>query len=377
VLPLLPRWASLAFETGLADLGTFGVVPRHVVPHVARHASATPPVIQWRDPGRPNYYAKELPAQTTYYDAVYLEGRVAGTSPITRLTLDNESLLNPALLRREKTTMFFGYNAALQEGQNCFVVETADKAGNQTTKEVVVTRELPKVQRRDARLKVAVIPLEKKGQSGLAETDYDEILLTALVTQDRFQLVERAQLAAILQEQKLGPLTSPETAVKIGRLAQAEGTLFGSVYAGKTRDNTTLFTVSVRFVDVESSAILLVKDVYDEEPDILAVKELMLGLASKVRESFPRVQGIVLKAEGKKVFVNLGSKEHLKERMKLLVFRCVGGERGQSARTADDCEADTEVLDEALVEEVSETRSRGLLRQGAASVKETDKVITK
>jgi hypothetical protein len=189
--------------------------------------------------------------------------------------------------------------------------------------------------------------------------------------------VERTKLQDILKEHKLGPLTSPETAVRIGRLAQAEGTLFGSVYEGKTRDNTTLLTVSVRFVDVESSLILLDKDVYDEEPDSLAVKELMTGLASKVRESFPRVQGIVLQAEGKKVFVSLGRKEHLKERMKLLVFRCAGEEAGQSARMADDCEADTEVLDEALVEEVADTRSRGLLRQGTASVRKADKVITK
>ena len=367
-LPLLPRWASLTFGTILSDLSHFGGVARY-----AAQSAGTKPVIKFKNP-----------LQTTYYDTVYVEGQVVGTGPITSLTISYRdptrgegSTKSESLLRAKRPRIFFAYNTTLQEGENRFIVEAAEEPGNpdnKATEAIVVTRKIPKVQRREARLNVAVSPLEKKGPvSMLAETAY-EFLLEALVTQGRFRLVERVKLENILREQQLASLTDEESAVKIGKLAQAEGMLFGSVL--ETETPTRSLTALVRFVDVESSKILLVKDVYGEDLSPPDVSELMIGLASKVRESLPLVQGAILKTEGKKVFVNLGSNE-IKENVKLLIFRCEDDAIGKTASTADDCNADTAVLDEASVEEVFADRSQGVLRQGGTAVKEADKVITK
>ncbi|MBM3226286.1 MAG: hypothetical protein FJZ47_21185 [Candidatus Tectomicrobia bacterium] len=130
-------------------------------------------------------------------------------------------------------------------------------------------------------------------------------------------------------------------------------------------------------MDVESSNVLVVKDVYGEDLSPPDVNDLMTGLVTKVRESFPLVQGAVLRADQKKVLVNLGRKASLKAQMKLLIFRCTGDDPAKQASTDEECDADTEVLDEAFVDEVSDERSQGTLRQGKAAIKEADRVITK
>ena len=306
--------------------------------------------------------------QTTYYDAVYLEGQVTHTSPLTTLTFNGENLL-----RREAQQVFFGYNAALQPGDNCFVVEAADKAGNTAKQEVVVHRKVPEVKRLDVRLRVSFMPLENKGSAGVfADTVYDQ-LFTALVNQERFQLVERGQLEAILREQKLSQtaLVDTETAVKIGKIAAADGILIGSVT--ETPNALEVFT---RFVDVETTEILAAEDVYGEDVNLRTVRLLLEGLSLKLRQRFPLVQGLVLKAEDKKLVFDLGNKQ-IKKYMKLIIFR--EGEAIIHPITGQVLGAPTEVLGEAKVEAVFDNLSQGILQpqKSQGEVKQLDKVITK
>jgi len=154
-------------------------------------------------------------------------------------------------------------------------------------------------------------------------------------------------------------------------VTQAEGTIVGSV-----SETPKALTVLVRFVDVESSDILVATDVYGEDLSPPDVGELMTGLATKVRQSFPLVRGLVLQAEENKMVVNLGSRE-IKKRMKLLVFRCAGSEGGPSSSAGKNCEADTDVLDEVAIVAVFDDRAQGVLRRGKTAVKEADSVITK
>jgi hypothetical protein len=134
---------------------------------------------------------------------------------------------------------------------------------------------------------------------------------------------------------------------------------------GSVSETPHALTVLVRFVDVESSDILVATDVYGEDLSPPDVGELMTGLAAKVRQSFPLVRGLVLHAERNK------------KRMKLLVFRCAGSEGGTSASRGKDCEADTDVLDEVAIEAVFDDRAQGILRRSKTAVQEADSVITK
>ena len=368
-LPSLSRWVSLLGLPLPAGEGWRTGHPPWPVRPLSVSRRAAPLRLAQSDGHAPVIKFTNLAAQqVTYYDAVYLDGQVTHTSPLMTLTLNSENLL-----RREAQQVFFGYNATLQPGDNRFVVEAADKVGTTAKHEVMVQRQVPEIKRLDARLRVSLMPLEHRGSAGVvADTVYDQ-LFTALVNQERFQLVERGQLETILREQKLSQtaLVDTETAIRIGKIVAADGILIGSVT--ETPNALEIFT---RFVDVETSEILAAEDVYGEEVTLRTLRPLLEGLSLKLRQRFPLVQGLVLKTEEKKIFVDLGKKQ-IRKHMKLVVFR--EGEAITHPISGQLLGAPTEVLGEAKVEAVFDDLSQGIMQQQKApgEVKQLDKAITK
>jgi hypothetical protein len=181
-------------------------------------------------------------------------------------------------------------------------------------------------------------------------------------------------LETILRELKLSQteLVDPATAARIGKIVAAEGLLIGSVTA-----TPQAFEVFVRFIDVETAVALAAEDVYGEDLSFRAVGTLMEGLAWKFGQRFPMVEGLVMKTDGKTVFVDLGSKQAIKKYMKLILFR--EGEALTHPLTGKVLGAPTETLGEARVEVVLEELSQATLLTPvpSAAVKQLDKVITK
>lgn len=355
-LPALPRWASLTPGLTVTDIVTASPA---VLP-MAQSMGQAPPVITLNNLGD---------EQTTYYDTVYLEGRVVASSPITALTLNGVSLL-----RSPRQQIHWSYQAALQPGDNRFVVVATDKTGHTAQREIVVHRHIAEVKRQTARLRLTLLPLEKKGQvTPLAEA-MDDNLVTAFVDQGRFQLVERQQLQAILQEQRLSqtPLVEPETAAKIGKILAAEGMLIGTVT--ETSQAVEMFA---RFVDVESAEIMAAIDVYGEDLEPRALRLLAEGLAWKLRQRFPLVEGVVLKRDGQQVFVDLNSKHALQKHMKAILFR--DGPALLHPLTGKPLGNPAAVLGEARIEAVYEEFSQATILQSlpTAEIQQLDKVITK
>jgi hypothetical protein len=355
-LPLLPRWAFLDSATIVSDLTTIRAAPARNVQGSGR----LPPVIQLADLGA---------QQAVYADTIYLEGKVTSVSSIRAFSINGEPLWH-----RRSQQLFFGYLAALQPGDNRFLLEAVDDVGNTTRHEIVVSRKVAEVRRLDARLRVILLPLATKSDpSPHGDTVYDH-LFNAFVNQRRFDLVERQQLDAILRELKLSQtdLVDPATAARIGKIVAAEGLLIGSVTA-----TPQALEVFVRFVDVETSVVLAAEDVYAEDLTFRAVETLMEGLAWKFGQRFPMVEGLVMKTEGKTIFVDLGSKQAIKKYMKLILFR--EGEALTHPLTGKVLGAPTETLGEARVEVVLEELSQATLLAPApsAAVKQLDKVITK
>lgn len=350
------RWAALRPALLVSDLKPSPSPPAY---RIAQPADAHPPVIKFTDLAT---------KPTTYYGTIYLEGQVTDASAVTAFTINGESLW-----RRESQQLFFGHIAALEPGENRFLLEASDKAGNRASKEIIVHREVASVKQVDARLRVSIMPLQQKGTpSTLSDTVYDH-LLTALIDQGRFQLIEREQLEAVLREQKLSQagLVDPKTAAKIGKIAAAEGMLIGTVTEAKGA-----LEVFMRFVDVETSAILAVEDVYGENLDLRAVRTLMAGLALEIRQQFPLLEGLVLQVQGKKVSIDLGKKQ-LKKHMKLTLFR--EGEAIKHPVSGKLLGAPTEILGEIKLQAVFDEFSQGVLRRPISSseIKQLDKVITK
>jgi TolB-like protein len=355
-LPWLPRWAFLNSSAAVFDFPTFRAVP----PWTAQGSGRAPPVIK---------LTALAAQQVVHYDALYLEGKITSFSAIRAFSINGEPLWP-----RKTQQFFFGQLVPLQPGDNRLFLEAVDEAGNTARQEIVVTRTVAGVRRLDARLRVFLLPPARQGQtSALGDAVYDR-LFNALVNQKRFELVERQQLEVILRELELSQteLVDEATAARIGKIVGAEGILIGAV-----RETPQALEVFLRFIDVETGVALAAEDVYGEDLTFRAIGELMDGLAWKFRQRFPLLEGSVIRTEGKRVYVDLGSKHAINKYMKLILFR--EGEVLKHPLTGRDLGPRTESLGEARVDVVEEEKLQAILLAPTASavVEVLDKAITK
>ena len=289
-------------------------------------------------------------------------------SAITAFSINGEPLLH-----RRGRRLFFNYLAPLQVGSNRFSLEAVDEAGNKAVQDVVVTREMEEVRRVDSRLRIALLLARPDETAVLATLVYDN-LLAALVNQQRFLVVEREQLEPILRELKLSQteLIEPQTRAQLGKIAAAEGALVGTV-----SETDRALDVLVRFVDVESGVILAAEDVYGEELIPRDIKTLMEGLAWKVRQRFPLVEGAVIEREGKTIITDLTTEHRVQKYMKLIVFR--EGEVIKDPRSERLRRRPGKRIGEARIEVVSADLAEAVLLQpeDSGAVQKLDRVITK
>jgi len=352
-------WPLFAFQLPLTLISGQTVL-RHAASSNAQPEDRYPPVIKLHG------LAAE---QVIYYNSLFIEGRVTDDSGITAFSIDGESFWS-----RPVRQLFFNYLAPLTPGANRFVLEAFDNAGRISRQEILVTYIVPEIERFDSRLRVAVFPPEKKGETtAMGEAVYAS-LHQALEDQGRFVVIERENLDKVLRELKLSQteLVDPETAARAGKIEAAEGLLIGTVI-----ETGQALTVLTRFVDVETAVVMAALDVYGEDLNLHTLKELMEGLAWKVRQRFPIVEGVILDREGDLITTNLAHKDGIQEHMKLILFR-----EGESIRDPNDGKIKKKPdqrMGEARVEEVSDELSEAALLepQTAENIHPLDKVITK
>lgn len=352
-----PQWAFLAdTQADVTDLPPFSA------PYAAKRESS-PARIDLRG---------TLKEQAVFYEErIYLEVTVAShvDREITAFSINGESLW-----RRRGRWLFFNFWAPLQLGENRFLLEALDDAGEIARKEVIVTRHEEEVKSVDARLRVALLPFHmQENPSGSTEIAYGH-LLAAFLQQRRFQMVERARLDALLEEHKIArtELVDPRTRLNLGKLLAAEGMLFGVL-----SEKLQALEVFVRLVDVETGAVLANEDVYGEHLRPREVQDLMEGLAWKIRQRVPLVEGFIIEREGRTIFTDLTREHRVQPYMKLIVFR--DGGVVIDPRTERLRRRPGKRMAEARIETISADLSEAVLLQPdeARDVQQGDKVITK
>ncbi len=115
-----------------------------------------------------------------------------------------------------------------------------------------------------------------------------QMLITDLANTGDFTVVEREQLQAILDEQKLGHegITEPGTAARIGKLLGAQKMLMGGYFKlGAT------FRVDARLVDVETSKIIASKGVNGRVEEFLSIESQLADFTRDAMLSGGRVRG--------------------------------------------------------------------------------------
>jgi hypothetical protein len=312
--------------------------------------------------------------ESTVDDSIYLEGQVTDASAIVAFAINGASLW-----RRNARQLFFGQRFPLQEGENTFVLEAVDEAGNSAQRKVVVTRAVRPVRQMGSRLRVVLLPFATKGEAPVLAEAVHDYLFNVFVQQRRFDFIERQRLEAILKEltlrQKLtqGALIDPASAAETGKsIATAEGIMIGTV-----TETAQSLEILARFVDVDTAVVLAVGDVYGEDLTPPTVKTLVEGLVWKLQRQFPLAEGVVLEKAGKQLFTDLNERHGVKRSMKLLIFR--PGQEFTHPHTGRLLKRPDVILGEARITAVSPDLSEALVLPSEApgDVRESDMVITK
>lgn len=305
--------------------------------------------------------------QTVYLKRIYIEGQAKDESEIVHLTVNGTPVL-----RRKGRMIFFNHPVELKKGKNIVRIEAKDETGNSSTKEIVIFRKVPKIFQTGSRYSIALLPLENKGPDTGRIHMFEDLFLVSLMDQKRFKIIERERLDAVLREQKLSrtKLIDEETALEVGRLLAARGTLVGDFL-----ETGIGIEVVARLIDNETSEVLAVKDVYYEFKDRDAMTTLAESLAIKFHREFPLVDGIIIRKTGDSVLTDLG-KGKARPEIRLIVYR--EGEPIRHPVTGKSLGCDTEILGHARVIQVMDQISKAELidGQGEENVRLQDKVMT-
>ncbi len=224
------------------------------------------------------------------------------------------------------------------------------------------------------RMGVAVLPFENKGASrDLGEIILDK-MITVLVNQQRFKVLERAQIDKILQEQSFGAsgIVDAATAAQIGRGIGVDGIIIGSVAAAPSG----AISVDARVIDTESAAIIVAQDVFSGSSDAQSVKNAVENLARKITENLPLVEGYIIRIDPNGLILDVGRTGGLRKGMKCVVYK--EGAAITHPITGEVLGKETQVIGEILVTESFDKYCVArTLSPNAAMLSIGDKFLTK
>ena len=303
--------------------------------------------------------------QTVFLEKIYLEGQISDQNKIVLLDINQKSIM-----RREGNLILFSHFVELVPGDNKIHIRAQDEGGNAAEKTITIIRQIPKALQLNERLSTMVLPFEEGGQLSQAAMTFQDLMINALVNQDRFRVVERNKLDVLLQEQNRSQseLFDQSTAIKLGRLIAANTIMAGSII--KTR---TGIEIVARLIDTETSVIMATADVYDEMDDLLALNTLSEGMAIKFHREFPLAHGLVIKTGKGHIFTDIGT-DKTKLQRRLIIYR---EEPIKHPVTGKLLGADNIILGRVRVVQVMPELSKAeILDVKEDDIKQMDKVIT-
>lgn len=246
--------------------------------------TAQKPLKMISDAGRISQVSNRLPEialegwpdkTTVFLDKVSIRGQVGSQNIIKSLTLNNKPLLS-----HTGRVIFFSQSLELVPGKNTVRFEAKDAFENTAAKEITVTRKIPEILKPQYRYHLAVHPFENTDPA--KETAlFDTYLIRSLTDPNRFQVSAR---------QKSGP--PPEQ----------PGQLPHSVVLGNINETANGIEVVARIIDMKTSELIAVKDVFSAVRDSSGFEYMAKGLAEKFHAGFPLAHGTVTNVSGKWMF---------------------------------------------------------------------------
>ena len=169
------------------------------------------------------------------------------------------------------------------------------------------------------RMGLAVLPFQTTGLGNeIGEINIVEQIMTNFYNLNRFKLFERTQLEKILEEQKLGMsgILDASTAAEIGKGIGVDAIVLGTV----TRAGSNI-AIDARLIDTETAEIITAQDQMSARTSIQDLKTMINGLATKIAQDLPLVEGYVINVDGDHLTVDIGTNKRLKKGMKCIVYK--------------------------------------------------------
>jgi len=166
--------------------------------------------------------------------------------------------------------------------------------------------------------KVAVLDFQLHGE-GYETQDMGkfvaEWLITALVRDGRFEVIERRLLEKILAEQKLGlsGILDEGSASKLGQMLGAKVVISGSVMSLKGQ-----IEVNARIIDVQTGSVIAAESV--KSGSAAGLEDLVFQMAQAIIRDFP-LEGYIVRRNGRDVIIDLGKTSGIRSGMRFLVFK--------------------------------------------------------
>ncbi len=319
----------------------------------------------------PRIVLKDIPdSMTLLYESLYLEGSVTGPVPIQDIEINGHHLLD-----RSGRNIFFSYLIGLEEGDNLIRIAARDVEDREASKTLSVLRKIPSILGLEERMHLSLLPFPPDNANGERARLVTENLLVALIRQGRFHMVERERLADALNEMKLSAseLAEEKTAVRVGRILAADGAILGHVL-----ETPHSVEAVARVVDTETAEVMVIKDAFSEDKSLESIRAMMEGLAYKLKQGLPLVEGTVLRCEGNCYYLNVGSNEGLLPEQKFILFR--EGPEIRHPATGLLLGREIEILAEGRIQEIYDDMCSARVTEDrikACQIQASDQVITK
>jgi tetratricopeptide (TPR) repeat protein len=317
----------------------------------------------------------EKPPAEVQQDSVSVAGVVGSGAGLKELKINGQAHQIPAAAASKPFA--FSYGVPLIEGSNTITVVATDQGNQTATRTFTVVRKVEEFAQVGARLAVAIMPINHKGQPTALYGSALEAMTDALVNQRRFKVLSRDQLEAILREQKLATTTlvDPAAAIKIGKLIAAEAVI--AITVNETPKSVEAYA---QLISTETSTVLASKDIFDPEKAPGSAKGKMLELAAKLKQDYPLVEGTVMMVANKRIVIGIGAPKNVRPDMKVILYQ--EGPPLIDPTTKEVLDRPIESLGEGLLKEIKEKisycemRDSGKVEQFVAQ-KKLVKVITK
>lgn len=142
-----------------------------------------------------------------------------------------------------------------------------------------------------------------------------EWFTTTLVKDGRFEVVERALLQKIIQEQKLGMtgLIDKKSSAELGKILGVKTIITGSIL--QLQD---IIDVNARIINVKSGSIVAAENIRSESTANL--KSVIEKLTTQIMKNFP-LTGYIVKRYDERVLIDLGMASGLQIGMDFIVFK--------------------------------------------------------